>query len=71
MNAYRDKILQQLQVREAAIYLQLVDEARVAQAKNDATADLKRVHSAITGLNEMRNNGVQDDATINTANGIL
>lgn len=71
VNAYRDKILQQLQVREAAIYLQLVDEARVAQAKNDATADLKRVHSAITGLNEMRNNGVQDDATINTANGIL
>lgn len=71
VNAYRDKILQQLQVREAAIYLQLVDETKVAQAKKDATNDLKKVQSAITGLNEMRNNGVQDDATINTANGIL
>ena len=71
INAYRDKILQQLQVREAAIYLQLVDEKKVAQAKKDATSDIKKVQTAILGLIEMRNNGVQDDATINTANGIL
>lgn len=71
INAYRDKILHQLQVREAAIYLQMVDENKVAQAKKDATSDIKKVQSAISGLNEMRNSGVQDDATINTANGIL
>lgn len=71
INAYRDKILKQLQVREAAIYLQLVDEKKVAQAKKDATNDIKKVQNAIAGLNEMRNNGVQDDVTINTANGIL
>ena len=33
--------------------------------------DIKKVQSAVTGLNEMKNNGVQDDATINTANTIL
>ena len=71
IQAYREKVLAQLKVREAAIYLQLVDENKVALAKKDATNDLKKVQSAITGLNEMRNNGVQDDATINTANGIL
>ena len=71
VNAYRDKILAQIQKREAAIYLQMVDEKKVAQAKKEATNDIKRVQSAITGLNEMRTNGVQDDATINTANGIL
>ena len=71
VNAYREKIYNQLEVRKAAIYLQLVDEQKVAQAKKDATADLKKVQNAIIGLNEMRNNGVQDDATINTANGIL
>ena len=71
VNAYREKILVQLQKREAAIYLQLVDEKKVAQAKKDATSDIKKVQNAIIGLNEMRNSGVQDDATINTANGIL
>ena len=71
IQAYREKVIAQLKVREAAIYLQLVDENKVALAKKDATNDLKKVQSAITGLNEMRNNGVQDDATINTANGIL
>lgn len=71
IQAYREKVIAQLKVREAAIYLQLVDEKRVAQAKEDASADLKKVQSAIIGMNEMRNNGVQDDATINTANGIL
>ena len=71
VNAYRDKILAQLQKREAAIYLQMVDEKKVAQAQKDATNDLKKVQNAIIGLNEMRNSGVQDDATINTANGIL
>jgi len=71
VNDYRDKILQQVKVREAAIYLQLVDEKKVEQAKKDATADIKKVQSAVTGLNEMKNNGVQDDATINTANTIL
>ena len=68
---YRDKILQQLEIRKTAIYLQLVDEKKVEQAKKDATADIKKVQSAVTGLNEMKNNGVQDDATINTANTIL
>ena len=71
VNAYREKILKQLEIREAAIYLELVDEKKVAQAKKDATNDLKKVQSAIVGLNEMRTNGVQDDATINEANGIL
>ena len=71
IQAYREKVIAQLKVREAAIYLQLVDENKVALAKKDATNDLKKVQSAITGLNEMRNNGVQNDATINTANGIL
>ncbi len=71
IQAYREKVIAQLKVREAAIYIQLVDENKVAQAKKDATGDLKKVQSAITGLNEMRNNGDQDDATINTANGIL
>lgn len=71
VNAYRDKILQQVKVREAAIYLQLVDEKKVDQAKKDATADIKKVQNAVNGLNEMKNNGVQDDATINTANTIL
>lgn len=70
-NAYSQKVLEQLKIREAAIYLQLVDEKKVAQAKKDATSDIKKVQNAITGLNEMRNSGVQDDATINTANGIL
>lgn len=71
VNAYRDKILQQVKVREAAIYLQLVDEKKVEQAKKEATADIKKVQNAVNGLNEMKNNGVQDDATINTANTIL
>ena len=71
INAYREKILHQLQVREAAIYLQMVDEKKVAQAKKDSNQDIRKVQNAITGLNEMRNSGVQDDATINTANGIL
>lgn len=71
IQAYREKVIAQLKVREAAIYLQIVDENKVAQAKKDATADIKKVQNAIVGLNEMRNNGVQDDATINTANGIL
>ena len=71
VNAYRDKILAQVQKREAAIYLQLVDAKKVDQAKKDAGADIKKVQNAIVGLNEMRNNGVQDEATINTANGIL
>ena len=71
VNAYRDKILAQVQKREASIYLQLVDEKKVEQAKKDASADIKKVQNAIAGLNEMRNNGIQDDATINTANGIL
>lgn len=71
VNAYRDKILQQVKVREAAIYLQIVDEKKAEQAKKDATTDIKKVQSAITGLNEMKSNGAQDDATINTANVIL
>ena len=37
INAYRDKILQKVKVREAAIYLQLVDEKKIEQAKKDAT----------------------------------
>ena len=71
VNAYRDKIDAQLQKRKAAIYLQNVDEKKIAQAKKDASEDIKKVQNAIIGLNEMRNSGVQDDATINTANGIL
>lgn len=71
INAYRDKILHQLEVRKAAIYLQMVDEKKVAQAEKDASSDINNVQKAIIGLNEMRNNGVQDDATINIANGIL
>ena len=71
INAYREKILQQLEVRKATIYLQLVDAKKVEQAKKDATIDLKKVESAVIGLNEMKNNGVQDEATINTANVIL
>ncbi len=71
VNAYRDKILAQLQKREAAIYLQMVDEKKVAQAQKTATADIKNVQKAVYGLEEMRKNGVQDDATINAANGIL
>lgn len=71
VNAYRDKIDAQLQKRKAAIYLQNVDEKEIAQAKKDASEDIKKVQNAIIGLNEMRNSGVQDDATINTANGIL
>lgn len=71
IQAYREKVIAQLKVREAAIYLQMVDENKVAQAKKDASADIKKVQNAIVGLNEMRNNGVQDDVTINTANGIL
>ena len=69
--AYRDKILQQLQVREAAIYLQMVDEKKVAQAQTDASNDIKRIQNATVYLNEMRNNGEQDDAIINAANGAL
>ena len=68
---YREKILRQLEIRKEAIRLQLVDEKKVEQAKKDATADIKKVQNAIVGLNEMKNNGVQDDATINTANTIL
>lgn len=71
VNAYRDKILQQVKVREAAIYLQLVDKKKVEQAKKDATTDIKKVQNAVNGLNEMKNNGVQDDATITAANTIL
>ena len=71
VNAYREKILAQLQTREAAIYLQMVDEKKVAQAQKTATADIKNVQKAVYGLEEMRKNGVQDDATINAANGIL
>ena len=71
VNAYRDKILAQLQKREAAIYLQMVDEKKVAQAQKTATTDIKNVQKAVYGLEEMRKNGVQDDATINAANGIL
>lgn len=71
VNAYRDKILQQLNVRKESIRLQLIDAQKAEQAKKDATADLKKVESAVTGLNEMKNNGVQDEATINTANVIL
>ena len=71
VNAYRDKIDAQLQKRKAAIYLQNVDEKKIAQAKKNASEDIKNVQNAIIGLNEMRNSGVQDDATINTANGIL
>lgn len=71
INAYRDKIIKQLEVRKAALYLSLIDENKISQAKKDASADIKRVQNAVYGLNEMRNNGVQDDATINTANGIL
>lgn len=71
VNAYRDKILQQVKVREAAIYLQMVDEKKAEQAKKDAMTDIKKVQNAVVGLNEMKNNGVQDDATINTANTIL
>lgn len=68
---YREKILRQLEIRKEAIRLQLVDEKKVEQAKKDATADIKKVQNAIVGLNEMKNNGVQDDTTINTANTIL
>ena len=57
VNAYREKVLKQLEIREAAIYLELVDAKKVAQAKKDATNDLKKVQSAIVGLNEMRTNG--------------
>lgn len=71
VNAYIDKILQQLNVREAAIYLQLVDEKKVAQAKKDATKDLNKVQESIKGLEEMKLNGEQDAATINTANSAL
>ena len=71
VKAYRDKILQQLQVREAAIYLQMVDEKKVAQAQTDASNDIKRIQNATVYLNEMRNNGEQDDAIINAANGAL
>lgn len=70
-NAYRQKVLNQLEVREAKIYLQLVDEKKLAQAKKDATAEIKKVQNAVYGLEQMRQNGEQDDATINIANGIL
>lgn len=71
VNDYRDKILQQVEIREAAIYLELIDKKKVEQAKKDATTDIKNVQNAVMGLNEMKNSGVQDDATINTANTIL
>lgn len=71
INAYNDKIRKQLEVAQNKIVRDNTDENKVAQAKKYATDDLKRVQSAINGLNEMRKNGVQDDATINAANGIL
>lgn len=71
IQAYRDKVMAQLDVRKATIYLQLVDEKKIAQAKKDATAEIKKVQNAVYGLEQMRQNGEQDDATINIANGIL
>lgn len=71
IQAYRDKVIAQLEVRKEAIYLQLVDEKKLAQAKKDATAEIKKVQNAVYGLEQMRQNGEQDDATINVANGIL
>ncbi len=68
INAYKDKIIDQLKSAQDRIIRDNTDESKVAQAKNDATANLKKVQSAIAGLNEMQNNGVQEDATINVAN---
>lgn len=71
INAYREKIIEQIKIREAAIALQMFDQNKVEQAKKESSADIKKVQNAVTGLNEMKNNGVQDEATINTANTIL
>ena len=71
VNAYREKILGQLEVRKNEMKVEMIDQKRAAQAKKDATSDLKKIQSAIVGLNQMRTNGDQDDATINEANGIL
>ena len=71
VNAYRDKVLQQLKVREAAIYLQLVDKKKVEQAKKDAEIDIKKVQNAISGISEMKSNGDLDEPTINISNTVL
>ena len=69
--AYRNKVYTQLDSHLRNKYDQMTNKDRVAEAKKKATEDIKNVQNAIDGLNQMRKDGVQDDATINIANGVL
>lgn len=71
IDAYRKKVYTQLESHLGHKYDQMTNKDRVAEAKKKATEDIKNVQNAIDGLNQMRKDGVQDDSTINVANGVL
>lgn len=71
VEAYRNKVYTQLKSHLSNKYKQMTNKDRVAEAQKTATENLINVQKAIDGLNQMRSAGVQNDATINDANGIL